>query len=60
MKQVTLLAIISLCLQLLLTSISFIGFQSNYTSTIRTIYNVLNVLSIAGLLPFFIKLYQKQ
>lgn len=60
MKQVTLLAIISLCLQLILSGMSMTNLFSFSNSMLITIYQVLNVLSIAGMLPFFIKLYQKQ
>lgn len=61
MKQVTLLAIISLCIQIfiqiLIMIINYFSFDLGFISEI---IGLLNFLSLFGMLPFFITLYKKQ
>lgn len=62
MKKVTLLAIISLCVIIATYFVEFIigFFDINDIMSVYRICGVLSLLGYAGILPFFIKLYQKQ
>ncbi|PIF46078.1 hypothetical protein CLU96_3096 [Chryseobacterium sp. 52] len=62
MKRVTLIAIISLCV-IIATYFAeiIIGFLNlNDIMTFYRFFGAVNLLGYIGLLPFFIKLYQKQ
>jgi len=62
MKRVTLIAIISLCLIIITYFVEIIiGFFSlDNMIYLYRFFGILNLLGYLGLLPFFIKLYQKQ
>ncbi|MEN4760149.1 hypothetical protein ABEG63_07385 [Chryseobacterium sp. C39-AII1] len=63
MKQATLLAIISIIFKILIYIIAFaLEFINRefIASFLYQIFDFFSVLSYAGLLPFFIKLYKKQ
>jgi hypothetical protein len=63
MKQATLLAVISISLKITFFTISFMVIIFNSDSESSLLFQgfgLLDVLTYAGLLPFFIKLYKKQ
>jgi len=62
MKKVTLLAIISLCVIIATYFVEFVigFFNINDIMSVYRVCGVLSLLGYIGILPFFIKLYQKQ
>jgi hypothetical protein len=62
MKEVTLLAIISLCIIIATYFIELIigFFNINEIMYVYRVCAVISLLGYVGILPFFIKLYQKQ
>ncbi|MDQ0064549.1 hypothetical protein J2T03_000432 [Chryseobacterium lathyri] len=62
MKRVTLIAIISLCLIITTYFVEIIIGFFNLENMIYLyrFFGILNLLGYVGILPFFIKLYQKQ
>ncbi|GEN72777.1 hypothetical protein CLA01_28490 [Chryseobacterium lathyri] len=62
MKEVTLIAIISLCIIIATYFVEFIigFFNINDIMYVYRVCGVISLLGYVGILPFFIKLYQKQ
>ncbi|HCN49909.1 MAG TPA: hypothetical protein DIT10_12600 [Chryseobacterium sp.] len=61
MKGATLLAIISLSVIILLDLIQFIlGFTEMYSIELYRAFGIIHLLCFAGILQFFVKLYNKQ
>jgi hypothetical protein len=63
MKKVTFIAVISIIIKIVFFIISIIILSFSSDSEISLLFqgfSLVDVLSFAGLLPFFIKLYKKQ